>query len=369
MTTEVKIITLKQLGLYDGLVKKYVNDADAKSIKSVKIEDRTLKFYKVEEPIEEGTLPAYSIDIPETDLTAVNEAIKAVKDVVDKLDGADSVEGSVKAQIKAAKTELEGKITANADAIQAHKDAIDAKVTTLVGEDADKSVRTIANEELTAQLIPENAKESLNTLQEIAAWIQKHPDDASAMNQAITALQSLVGTIPEDATAKDIVAYIKEVVDAEKTRATGIETGLDTRLKTVEGLVSDGGGSVDDKIATAKQEAIDTASADAKTKADTAEKNVKAYADSLAVNYATAEQGKKADSALQEKDVTDLRTDVSDVKASLAEGGDTAKAIADAKKAGDDAQADVDALAERVDTIESTKYIEATDEEINSLFA
>ena len=32
-TTEVKIITLKQLGLYDGLVKKYVNDADAKSLK------------------------------------------------------------------------------------------------------------------------------------------------------------------------------------------------------------------------------------------------------------------------------------------------------------------------------------------------
>lgn len=368
MATEVKIITLKQLGLYDGLVKKYVNDADAKSIKSVKIDGRTLKFYKVEEPIEEGTLPAYSIDIPETDLTAVNEAIKAVKDVVDKLDGADSVEGSVKAQIKAAKTELEGKITANADAIQAHKDAIDAKVTTLVGEDADKSVRTIANEELTAQLIPENAKESLNTLQEIAAWIQKHPDDASAMNQAITALQSLVGTIPEDATVKDIVAYIKEVVDAEKTRATGVETGLDTRLKAVEGLVGDGG-SVDDKIATAKQEAIDAASADAKTKADTAEKNAKAYADSLAVNYATAEQGKKADTALQEKDVTDLRTDVSDVKTSLAEGGDTTKAIADAKKAGDDAQADVDALAERVDTIESTTYIEATDEEINGLFA
>lgn len=46
-----------------------------------------------------------------------------------------------------------------------------------------------------------------------------------------------------------------------------------------------------------------------------------------------------ADSALQESDVSALRTDVADVKTSLAEGGATAKAIAAAKKAGDDAQA------------------------------
>ena len=113
MATEVKIITLKQLGLYNGLVKKYINDADAKSIKSVKIEGRTLKFYKVEESIGENVLPAYSITIPETDLTEINNAIKAVKDVVDKLDGEDTVEGSVKAQLKALKTEIEGQITAS----------------------------------------------------------------------------------------------------------------------------------------------------------------------------------------------------------------------------------------------------------------
>lgn len=74
-------------------------------------------------------------------------------------------------------TELTGRVT-----------AVEGNVTTLVGEDAGKSVRAIANEELAAQLIPEGANESLDTLQEIAAWIQSHPDDASAMNAAITAL-------------------------------------------------------------------------------------------------------------------------------------------------------------------------------------
>ena len=64
---------------------------------------------------------------------------------------------------------------------------LQGKVNTLVGEDSDKSVRTIANEELAAQLIPGNADKSLNELKEIAAWIQQHPEDASAMNKAIQA--------------------------------------------------------------------------------------------------------------------------------------------------------------------------------------
>lgn len=71
--------------------------------------------------------------------------------------------------------------------------AAEGKLTTLIGTDADKSVRTIANEELAKQLIPENAGTSLDTLQEIAAWIQAHPGDAAAMNAAIEALEGKVG--------------------------------------------------------------------------------------------------------------------------------------------------------------------------------
>ena len=71
--------------------------------------------------------------------------------------------------------------------------AAEGKLTTLIGTDADKSVRTIANEELAKQLIPESAGASLDTLQEIAAWIQAHPGDAAAMNAAIEALEGKVG--------------------------------------------------------------------------------------------------------------------------------------------------------------------------------
>lgn len=332
-TTEVKIITLKQLGLYDGLVKKYVNDADAKSLKSVKIEGRTLKFYKVEEPIEEGTLPAYSIEIPETDLTTVTKAIDAVKAIADKLDGEDTVEGSVKAQIKALKTELEGQITASEyndteikKSIKANTDAIGVLNGTGDGSVDKKVADAVAS-------IVANAPAAYDTLKEISDWISTHTSDASAMNSSIQTnktdianLAKLVGTLPEGEDSATIVAYIDKKVGAVDFSSA---------------------------VATAKSEAISEA---------------KKYADGLAKNYATAEQGKKADTALQASDIATLKDDVAANKASLAEGGATATAIADAKKAGTDAQTSVNELAKRVDSIEGTSYVEATDEEINALF-
>lgn len=98
--------------------------------------------------------------------------------------------------------------------LDANLTEVSGKVTTLIGSDAAKSVRTIANEELAAQLIPASAKESLDTLQEIAAWIQQHPDDAAAMNTAITNLQSLVGTLPAGTTATTVVGFITAEVAA-----------------------------------------------------------------------------------------------------------------------------------------------------------
>ena len=345
--TKLQVFTYDNLALYDGLLKGYIDAEDAKSLKTVAIDGNTLKFYRVSEPVGE-TAPAYTITLPETDISglipkitgatagnvvtakadgtvedsgikaadlatkaevkavedkadankasidAINNAdtgiLKTAKDYADSkvkdladgavatntaaivtLNGDETTVGSVKKAVKDASdaintkigavaegktvvqmiedaktastyddTEIRGLIQDNADAIEAHKTAIDSKVTTLVGSDTDKSVRTIANEELAAQLIPESAKESLNTLEEIASWIQNHPDDASAMNAAITALQTLVGTIPEGATATDIVNYIKELVDAEKTRATGVESGLDTRVASIESKVGEG---------------------------------------------------------------------------------------------------------------------------------
>lgn len=144
---------------------------------------------------------------------------KAVKDYTDakvaEVAGDVAKLGALASKNEVSEAELETTLKAKIDgkANQTDLDTANGKLTTLIGTDAGKSARTIANEELAAQLIPESAKESLDTLAEIAAWIQSHPDNASAMNQAITTLQNLVGTLPKDATSGTVVAYIKEYAD------------------------------------------------------------------------------------------------------------------------------------------------------------
>lgn len=101
--------------------------------------------------------------------------------------------------------------------------AAKADVDTLIGSDAGKSARTIANEELTKQLIPEDAQESLNTLTEIATWIQEHPDDASAMNAAIAKLNEIAAGIGGE---EDDYATVMAAIEGKITAAmAGIAQG------------------------------------------------------------------------------------------------------------------------------------------------
>ena len=175
-------------------------------------------------------------------------------------------------EINAAKSALEAKIGTVADgetlagliadnttAIEDHKAAIDAKVTTLIGSDVNKSVRTIANEELAAQLIPSNAAESLDTLQEIAAWIQNHPGDASAMNAAIKALQAKL-VLGKTGTEENATEYatVKAYVEAVKEELATNATGLEDRVKVNEDAIatingnSNTAGSINKALADAK---------------------------------------------------------------------------------------------------------------------
>lgn len=200
-----------------------------------------------------------AVDAKAVAAQAAADNAKNAADAVDAKVGAVPEGSTVMTEIQKVKdaayndAEVRGLIKTNADNITAltgRADAVEGKVSTLVGNDAGKSARTIANEELTKQLIPEGAKESLDTLQEIAAWIQNHPDDASAMNAAIAALKTKVGDIPEGATATTVVAYIKELVDAEKVRATGVEDGIKKDVSALQAAIGEGG-SVAEQISTA----------------------------------------------------------------------------------------------------------------------
>lgn len=114
--------------------------------------------------------------------------------------------------------------------------AYEGKVDTLIGSDVSKSVRTIANEELAAQLIPANAQESLDTLGEIAAWIQSHPGDAATMNSAISALQTKT-TLGNDPDTGVEYTTVKGYVDDQIATVNSDASALDGRVDTLEDTI------------------------------------------------------------------------------------------------------------------------------------
>ena len=128
---------------------------------------------------------------------------------------------------------------ANVEAVLSTEDQesisrLKAQVATLIDTDADKSVRAIASEELTKELIPDNAKESLDTLTEIANWIQTHPDDAAAMNKSLTELRSTVATVVTTVNGSE-----SNPSDGLVPRVRALESTVGSNFKAVEGKYLD----------------------------------------------------------------------------------------------------------------------------------
>lgn len=180
---------------------------------------------------------------------AVGEGGSVGAQIDEKIAALDVADTAVAGQYVSAVSETDGKITVTRAALPDYTEIYAAKehahaiadvtglqteldkVSTLIGNDAGKSARTIANEELAAQLIPENAAESLNTLQEIAQWIQDHPGDASAMNTAIEALQTKVG---DTSVSAQITAAIDALKIGDYAKAADLTAAI-ARIATLEG--------------------------------------------------------------------------------------------------------------------------------------
>lgn len=192
-----KHTTLEQLKLLAQRTKGEISKVESKSLVGVKVNGVALAIADkmvdilIASGTANGTLAVNGKDVAVTGLAAL--AYKAQISEAD-LD-------------TALKAVLDGK-------------ASGADLATLIGTDAGKSARTIANEELAAQLIPEGAQEALNTLTEIAQWIQDHPNDASAMNAAITKLNGIVASIGGD---EDEYATVMAAIEGKIAAATKVE--------------------------------------------------------------------------------------------------------------------------------------------------
>jgi hypothetical protein len=212
---------------------------------------------------------------------------KAVKDYVDNLvTGGIGALGALAKKDKVTETEL-------GDALKKKINDAAAQASTLVGEDASKSARAIAAEEVAK--IVDGADSSFDTLKEIADWISGHKTDAASMNSAIKALEAIVKGIGGTDEPATVVAYVTAAIDALKigdyakaadlTAAVARIADLESKVGVLNGG-ADVAGSVAKALADAKAYADGLAkNYDAKGAADTALASAKTYADGLAVNY------------------------------------------------------------------------------------
>ena len=240
--------------------------------------------------------PIIKPTVTKIDATVTDEQVataKAVKAYVDELvTGGIGALGALASKDEVTETEL-------GDALKKKINDAAAQASTLVGEDASKSARAIAAEEVAK--IVDGADSSFDTLKEIADWISSHKTDAASMNSAILALEAIVDGIGGEGEPATVVAYVTAAINALKigdyAKAADLTAAV-ARITDLESKVGvlNGGADVAGFVAKAL--------ADAKTYADgkaaTAETNAKAYADGLAVNYdakgsaTTAETNAKA---------------------------------------------------------------------------
>lgn len=101
------------------------------------------------------------------------------------------------------------------------------QVTTLVGDDADKSAREIATEVVAT--VVDGAPEAFDTLKEISAWILDHPaiSDITQMQTDVSQLKKTVG----DATS----GLVKQTNDLSTT-VQGLQTTVDTHTNNIGDL-------------------------------------------------------------------------------------------------------------------------------------
>ena len=170
------------------------------------------------------------------------------KEIVDAVTG-----GQVSLDGYATEEWVEGKgyITANDDAVtsKANKtdvNALSGVVETLVGEDANQSVRDIAKAEV--KLLVGTAPEALDTLEEIATWITSDSAGTVELVNKVADIEDAVEVLSGDShthenkevldgiTAEKVAAWDAAEGNA-KSHADGLNTAMGERMDAVEAAV------------------------------------------------------------------------------------------------------------------------------------
>lgn len=184
-----------------------------------------------------------------------------------------------------------------------------------------------------------------------------------------------------------IVEVLPEVEEADENTIYMVGTGAGSEDSAYEEYMLINGAF--EKIGSSAVDLTNYATKSyANGKATEAETNAKSYADSLAVNYATAAQGTKADTALQQADITTGKTNgtikVKSTEVSVAglksaayaetsafDSAGTASGLVSALENGQVAtnKNDITSIKGRLDALEEDTYTPISEEEITALFS
>lgn len=229
------------------------------------------------------------------------------------LTGLKSYDGKIKSLMDQKDTKILQDSKSYADSLGENYDAA-GTATTKVNELANGQVKTNTNEINALKSSKANKATTLSgygiadayTKTQTTAEINKAVANAGHLKRTI------VTQLPAVESADEHTIYMvaknsgsgNNVYDEYFLVVTG-QTGSQTKKfeKIGDSAVNLTNYATKNEVATAKQEAINTSSADATSKANKALADAKTYADGLGKNYATAAQGAKADSAVQGSDI------------------------------------------------------------------
>ena len=314
----------------DGLAVNYDAAGAAAGVKSWVEEQNYLKTHqdisglatKAEVTEAEGRASAYT-DAEIAKLGDVYDAKGAAAGVQSWVEGQNYLTEHQDISTLATKTEVteaEGRASAYTDTeiaklgdVYATKSAVD----TLVGSDTDKSVRTVAAEEV-AKIVA-SADSSFDTLKEIADWIQNDTTGAAKMANDIKELQNVNADSRLDAL---------EAISGESHTHSN-KALLDTYTQTEVNLAD----AVTKKHEHTNKVVLDGVTAEKVAAWDAAEQNAKNYADSLASNYDAAGAAAGVKSWVEEQNYLTEHQDISTLatKTEVSEAEGRASAYTDAE--------------------------------------
>ena len=382
----------------ESVEKKFLGTAGvAKLIENVKAEisegdTQTLNAAKA---YSDGLADNY--DAAGTATTKVNELangqVKTNTDNITKLNGSETTEGSVKKAVKDAKDEMQG----NIGSLESLETTEKTDVVSAINE-VRRSVAaggTASTISITSDATSEGASKSYTVYQGTTkVGVIDIPKDMVVesgevvVNPAGQAAGTYIKLVLANATNDVIYINVGTLVDIYKAKAnaTQIQIVVDATTREISATVVANSITATElatnAVITAKiadknvtKEKLSTAVQASLDKADAADTNAQTKA-----NAALAAAKEYTDDAIDNIDLSGIAQNASDIdslEASLAAGGATANAIADAKKAGTDASAAVTALSNGavatlrtdVDALKAVTYTEITAAEIDAMFA